>query len=250
MSVAELVADLRATGPHLSVGILTADLLHLGDEVALLERVGARIVHTDVGDGVFSPMFTVGPPFVKAQRTTLLKDVHLMIEDPVEKVQAFVDAGADIITFHVESTRHSHRVLQVLGKATNANDPERGIIRGVALNPGTPGGAVEPLLGDLEYVLVLAVNPGWSGQGFIAAMEDKLAAVGELIARSGRPILLGADGGITRVNLSHVATLGVDVIVTGSAVFDGKTPEENAEQMLGEMRGRRQPAGSQGTRKK
>ncbi len=232
MAVADLIADLRATGPHLSIGILTADLLHLADELALLERVGARLVHTDVGDGVFSPMFTVGAPFVKAQRTALLKDAHLMVEDPVEKARAFVDAGADIVTFQIEGTRHPHRVLQVLSAATNANDPERGIVRGIALNPGTPAVAVEPLLGDLEYVLVLAVNPGWSGQGFIPATEAKLTAVRDLIDRSGRQILLGVDGGITRANLGHVASLGVDVIVTGSAVFDGQAPEENARRML------------------
>lgn len=232
MAVADLIADLRATGPHLSIGILTADLLHLADELALLERVGARIVHTDVGDGVFSPIFTVGAPFVKAQRTALLKDAHLMVEDPVEKARAFVDAGADIVTFQIEGTRHPHRVLQVLSAATNANDPGRGIVRGIALNPGTPAAAVEPLLGDVEYVLVLAVNPGWSGQEFIPATEAKLTAVRDLIDRSGRQILLGVDGGITRANLGHVASLGVDVIVTGSAVFDGQAPEENARRML------------------
>jgi ribulose-phosphate 3-epimerase len=232
MSASELVANLRATGPHLSIGILTADLLHLGDELALLERVGARVVHTDVGDGVFSPLFTVGAPFVKAQQTALLKDAHLMIDDPVQKVQAFVDAGADIITFHVEATRHPHRVLQALSTATNANDPERGVLRGVALNPGTPAVLVEPLIGDLDYVLVLAVNPGWSGQGFIEGTEAKLAAVRKLIDRSGRPILLGVDGGVTKTNIGRVAALGADIIVTGSAVFDGKTPEENARYML------------------
>lgn len=232
MGVADLVVELRSSGPHLSIGILTADLLHLGDELALLERVGARIVHTDVGDGVFSPMFTVGPPFVRAQRTTLLKDAHLMIEDPLDKVAAFVEAGADIVTFHVEATRHPHRVLQSLAAATNANDPERGIVRGVALNPGTPTAAVEPLLGDLEYVLLLAVNPGWSGQAFIPGTEDRLAAVRERIERSGRHVLLGVDGGITKANIGRVAALGVDVIVTGSAVFDGRAPEVNAREML------------------
>ena len=236
MSASDLVADLRSSGPHLSISILAGDLLHLGDELALLERVGARVVHTDVGDGVFSPMFTVGAPFLRAQRTPLLKDAHLMIEDPVNKVQAFVDAGADIITFQIEATRHPHRVLQVLANATNANDPERGIIRGVALNPGTPAVAVEPLLGDLEYVLVLAVNPGWSGQAFIPGTEDKLAAIRELIARSGRQILLGVDGSITKGNLARIAILGVDMIVTGSAVFDGKSPEQNAREMLHQAR--------------
>jgi ribulose-phosphate 3-epimerase len=220
-----------------SIGIITADLLHLGDELALLERAGARIVHTDVMDGVFCPQITVGPPFLRAQKTALLKDAHLMIDEPVDKVGAFVDAGADIIVFQVEGTRHPHRVLQVLGKATNANDPDRGIVRGVALNPGTPLAAIEPLLDELEYVLLLAVNPGWSGQGFIPQTEARIAATRALIRASGRDVLLGVDGGITKANVERVASLGVDVIVTGSAVFDGRTPEENARVMLGLARG-------------
>ena len=232
MAASDLVDELRATGPHLSIGIITADLLHLGDQLALLERVGARIVHTDVMDGVFCPQITVGSPFVKAQKTALLKDAHLMIDEPTDKVGAFVDAGADIITFQVEGTRHPHRVLQVLGKATNANDPDRGIIRGVALNPGTPLAVIEPLLDELDYVLLLAVNPGWSGQGFITQTEARIGAARELIRASGRSVLLGVDGGITKANVEHVASLGVDVIVTGSAVFDGRTPEQNARLML------------------
>jgi ribulose-phosphate 3-epimerase len=240
VAASDLVDELRRTGPHLSIGILTADLLHLAEELALLERVGARIVHTDVGDGVFSPMFTVGAPFVKAQKTALLKDAHLMIDEPVEKVLAFADAGADIVTFHVEASRHPHRVLQVLGRPTNANDRERGILRGVALNPGTPAFMVEPLLGDLEYVLVLAVNPGWSGQAFIPGTEEKLAAVRTLIERSGRSILLGVDGGVTQANIGGIAKLGVDIIVTGSAVFDGKAAEANARYMLGQAGGARE----------
>src|SRR5512135_3625398 len=99
MTSSALVAELKASGPHLSIGILTADLLRLGDALALLDRAGARIVHTDVMDGVFCPQLTVGAPFVKAQKTPLLKDAHLMIDEPIEKVQAFVDAGADIIVF-------------------------------------------------------------------------------------------------------------------------------------------------------
>lgn len=243
MAVSGLVDELRATGPHLSIGIITADLLRMGDELGLLERAGARIVHTDVMDGVFCPQFTVGPPFLKAQKTALLKDAHLMIDEPVDKVAAFVDAGADIVTFHVEATRHPHRVLQVLGRATNANDPERGIVRGVALNPGTPLAALEPLLDELEYVLLLAVNPGWSGQAFIAGTEARIAAARYLIRASGRNVLLGVDGGITKANVEHVASLGVDVIVTGSAVFDGKAPEENARLMLGLARGSAVAAG-------
>src|SRR5450759_5368243 len=133
-------------GPRLSVGMLTADLLELGRDMRILAGTGVELVHIDVMDGVFCPQITVGPPVVKALRTPLLKDVHLMVDDPLAKVEAFVQAGADMITFHLEGARQPHRVLQVLGAATNANDPGRGVIRGVGLNPSTPVEAVEPLL--------------------------------------------------------------------------------------------------------
>jgi ribulose-phosphate 3-epimerase len=222
---------------HLTIGINTADLGHLADEVRVLEDARAEIVHIDVMDGVFCPMTTVGPPFIKAIRTPLLKDAHLMIVDPIDKVADYVAAGADIITFQVESTRHPHRVLQLLGKAENANDSARGIIRGVAVNPGTPVSALEPLLDELEYVLILAVNPGWGGQKFIESTQRRLAEAAQMIRRSGRQILLGADGGVTRENLSRIASMGPNVIVTGSAVFDGKTPADNARFMLDQVRG-------------
>jgi ribulose-phosphate 3-epimerase len=217
---------------HLSIGINTADLANLGSEVRVLESAGAEIVHIDSMDGLFCPMTVGGPPLVKAIRTPLLKDSHLMIVDPVDKVGDHVAAGADIITFQVESTRHPHRVLQVLGKAVNANDPERGIVRGVALNPGTPISAAEPLIDELEYVLVLAVNPGWGGQKFIESTERRLDEVKRLIRRSGRKIVLGVDGGVTRENITRVATMGPNLIITGSAVFDGKDAAANARFML------------------
>lgn len=223
--------------PHLTIGINTADLANLGAEVRVLEDARAEVIHIDVMDGVFCPMTTVGPPFIKAIRTPLLKDAHLMIVEPLEKVADYIAAGADIITIQVESTRHPHRVLQVVGKAENANDPARGIIRGIALNPGTPVTAIEPLLDELEYVLILAVNPGWGGQKFIESTERRLAEAKELIRRSGRPIMLGADGGVTKENITRVAAMGPNLIVTGSAVFDGKTPAENARYMLDQVRG-------------
>ena len=135
-------AVLNGAAPTLSVGVLTANLLDLGAEVRVLEDAGARVVHFDVMDGCFCPMLTVGPPFIKAVKTPLLKDAHLMIDEPLTKVADYVAAGADIVTVHVEATRHLHRVLQQLGQMTNANDPARGIVRGVALNPGTPIEAV------------------------------------------------------------------------------------------------------------
>lgn len=231
MSAAAVPSDARSAllgdGPLLSVGILTADLGRMGEELSLLEAGGARLVHVDVMDGVFCPMMTLGPPTVKAMRTSLLKDVHLMIDDPLPKVGWFVAAGADIITFHLEGAAQPHRVLHELASATNANDPGRGILRGVALNPSTPLQAIEPLLDETDYVLVLAIDPGWGGQRFLEGTARRLDAARELIARSGRSIALGVDGGVTRDNIAAVAGLGADVIVTGSAVFDGRDAAAN-----------------------
>jgi ribulose-phosphate 3-epimerase len=235
------VAGLLSGGPRLTVGMVTADLTRLGSEIGILEAGGVELVHIDVADGVFSPLFTVGPPVVKAMRTPILKDVHLMVDDPLSKVEAFVAAGADMITFHVEGASQPHRVLQVLRGATNANDPERGIVRGIGINPSTPVEVIEPLLDETDYVLVLAINPGWGGQGFLPSTERRLARARELIEASGRPILLGVDGGVTKENIAHVATLGADVIVTGSAVFDGKAVAENLRFMLDSVAGRSRP---------
>ncbi len=227
---------LRGLSPTLSVGILTANWMSLGSELSVLERTGVKLLHVDVMDGCFTPMMTLGPPLIKALRTPLYKDVHLMIGDPLEKVAEYVAAGADILTIHAESARHIHRVLQQMQSWTNANDPERGLVRGVALNPGTPLAILDPLLDEVELVLLLAVNPGWKGQRFIPSTLERIAGVREMISDAHKDILLGVDGGITLENVTEVAKTGVNIIVTGSAVFDGKAPEENARFMLEALR--------------
>jgi ribulose-phosphate 3-epimerase len=189
------------------------------------------LFHIDVMDGVFCPQMTVGPSFVKAVSDRYPTDVHLMIDEPLEKVDAYVKAGARIVTFHVESTRHPHRVLQRLGG--------HGVTRGVALNPGTPLAAVDPLLDDLELLLILAVNPGWSGQSFIPGTPGRLSSARELI--EGRNITLGVDGGVTRDNIAEIASLGPDVIVSGSAVFSDGDAAGGARFML-DAAGAAQPA--------
>ena len=223
---------LRNDAPVLSVGILTADLLQLGGELKLLEEAGAKVVHVDVMDGVYCPRMTAGPPLVKAIKTPLLKDVHLMIHEPLGKVREYVEAGADIVTIHPDATAHPHRVLQELGGMENANDAARGLIRGVALNPGTPLTVLEPLLDELEMVLLLAVNPGWGGQKFAQSTLGRMEQVKKRIEESGREILLAVDGGIKRNNVAEIARKGVDLVVAGSAIFDGKAARENARQML------------------
>jgi ribulose-phosphate 3-epimerase len=227
-----LVKRVRTMAPTISVGVLTADLMSLGAEIERVNGAGVQILHFDVMDGQFCPMLTMGPPVIKGVKTALLKDVHLMIRDPLEKLESFVAAGADIITFQVEACLHPHRALQAMRQMTNANDPARGVLRGVALNPGTPMEALDPLMDELDVVLLLAVNPGWGGQKFIASTAGRVERLHQMIQRSGRNILISVDGGITRENVSDVARMGANIIVTGSAVFDGKAPAENARHML------------------
>jgi len=209
-------------GPAVSIGILSADLLHLGDELERLRDAGVKLIHVDVMDGVFCPRMTVGPPLVAAIPDEFVVDVHLMIDEPLEKIDAYVDAGAALITFHVESTHESRAVLERLRG--------RGVVRGVALNPGTPVSVAEPLLDELELLLVLAVAPGVSGQTFDPRTAARVQAARQLIA--GRDVALGVDGGVTRENVCDVASLAVDLLVTGTAVFAGGDVTDNARFML------------------
>jgi ribulose-phosphate 3-epimerase len=205
-----------------SVAVTAADPLRVGDQVALLGDAGVRCLHVDVMDGRFCPQLVGGPGLVAALPDGFTVDVHLMVEDPLAHVESFIAAGAGMLTFHVEATRHPHRVLQSL--------EGRGVTRGVALNPGTPVTAVEPLLDELDLILVLSVNPGWPGQRFIPATARRVAVARELI--DGREIMLGVDGGVTPDNIDEVASLGADVIVAGTAVFAGGDTAGNARAML------------------
>ena len=232
MSDKPLLKQIREASPLISVGVLTADLMSLDSELKIMDTAGVKLLHVDVMDGCFCPMMTVGPGFIKAVKTPLLKDIHLMIEEPLNKIESYVAAGADMITVHVESCRHVHRVLQKLKEFTNTNDPKRGILRGIALNPGTPLEVITPLIDELEMVFLLAVNPGWSGQKFIPSTKDRLSRLRHMISDAKKDILEGVDGGITHNNIADIARMDVDIIVTGSAVFDGKAPLENARFMI------------------
>jgi ribulose-phosphate 3-epimerase len=227
-----LLEQIRKASPLISVGVLTADLMSLGSELKLMDTAGVKLLHVDVMDGCFCPMMTVGPAFLKALKTPLLKDIHLMIEDPLNKIESYVATGADMITVHVESCRHVHRVLQKLREFTNTNNPDRGILRGIALNPGTPLEVITPLIDELEMVFLLGVNPGFSGQKFIPSTKDRLTRLRKMLTDTKKDILVGVDGGITRHNIADVARMDTDIIVTGSAVFDGKAPLENARFMI------------------
>jgi ribulose-phosphate 3-epimerase len=203
--------------PILSVGILAGELLHLASELDDLRESGIQLVHVDVMDGVFCPQITGGPLLVEAIPTHFVKDVHLMVEEPAQKIEPHIEAGAGIVTVHLESTRHPHRLLQEMRG--------RGVIRGVAINPGTPVSSVEPLLDELELLLVLGVNPGWAGQSLIASTAGRIAEARSLIGT--RRVLLGADGGITIDNAERITALGADLLVAGNAVFRGRRTADN-----------------------
>lgn len=236
--VGATLTRLRSLCPTVSVGILTADLMDLGSELDVLERVGVGVVHVDVMDGCFCPSMTVGPSYIKGLRTPLLKDVHLMVHEPLDKLAAYVAAGADIVTVHVEAAVHIHRVLQRLGGMEHSAGPDRGIVRGLALNPGTPlEWLAPPLLDELDMVVLLGIDPGWGGQTFAPATLSRIARVKEMFSAAGRDVLVCVDGGITRENIAEVAAAGPDLIVAGSAVFDGKAAAANAAFMLSAMRG-------------
>ena len=233
------LARLRSLCPTVSAGILAADLMKLGSELEMLERSGVGAVHFDIMDGRFCPQLTVGPGFVKGLRTALLKDVHLMIHEPLDKLAGYAAAGADIITVHVESAIHIHRVLQRIGSLQHAAGAERGIVRGLALNPGTPlEWLTPPLLEEVDMITLLAIDPGWGGQTFAPTTYDRLRRLKGLIAACGRDILICVDGGITRDNITEVAAAGPDLIASGSAIFDGKQNEANAAFALGTVGGR------------
>jgi len=238
MAAGSVLQTLKEIAPTVSAGVLAADLMHLARDLALLEGTDVRLLHFDVMDGCFCPAMTAGPPFIKAVKTPLVKDVHLMIADPLAKLEDYVSAGADIITVHLESCpTHVHRVFQMLGRMENATDPARGIVRAVALNPGTPVEAAGPLLDEIEMVVLLAINPGWGGQKFLQSTRSRIETIRRMARESGEEIIVGIDGGITLDNIAEIAAMKPDLVVAGSAIFDGKSPAENARRILGALKG-------------
>jgi ribulose-phosphate 3-epimerase len=218
--------------PRLSAGVITADLTRLGAELAIL-RDKAAWAHVDVMDGVFCPQLTVGPAFVSAVASTGIPvDAHLMVEEPRGLLPEIVNAGASLVTVHAEATRHLHRTMQEMTALASS----RSFLRGVAINPGTPVQAVEPVLELADLILVLAVNPGWSGQAPAANTRRRTEAVRDMAGHHGVDVLIGVDGGITIANAAEIASWGVDVIVSGSAIFDRVDPARNLDLLTSELR--------------
>jgi ribulose-phosphate 3-epimerase len=204
---------------QIAPSLLSADFAALGEAIALAERGGADLIHVDVMDGHFVPNITVGPPVVKALKRVarLPLDVHLMIEDPDRYVEAFVDAGAASVTVHVEAAVHLHRTVHLI-KSLGAK-------AGVALNPATPVTALEQIAGDVDYVLVMTVNPGFGGQTFIPRSESKVRAVRALLRREGNNAPIEVDGGIDVRTAPGIVAAGADILVAGNAVFGAPDPE-------------------------
>ena len=202
---------------RIAPSILSADFAALGDAVATVERGGADLIHVDVMDGHFVPNITIGPPVVSALRRIahVPLDVHLMIDNPDAYIEAFAHAGASMISVHVEVLPHLDRTVTLIKSL--------GVKAGVVLNPSTPVALLEEIAGEVDYVLVMSVNPGFGGQTFIRRSESKVRAVRSLLDRLGNPAPVEIDGGIDLQNVGTVVAAGAEIIVAGSAIF--KTPD-------------------------
>lgn len=216
---------------RIAPSILSADFSRLGDEVRALDTAGADAIHVDVMDGRFVPNITIGPLVVSSIRkvTDLPLDVHLMIEDPDRYLEAFAEAGATWISVHVEACCHIHRTLNRIR--------DLGALAGAALNPGTSALSLEYIIEDLDYVLVMSVNPGFGGQRFIPSSIDKIRAVRKMIHQKGCSAFIEVDGGISPETIKEVAEAGTDVCVAGSAILESGD-YEGAIRRLRAMAGR------------
>jgi ribulose-phosphate 3-epimerase len=197
--------------------ILSADFARLGDEIRAVEAAGADLIHVDVMDGHFVPNITIGPLVVDACRkvTKLPLDVHLMIENPERYIAEFARAGADYITVHAEAATHLHRLVQNIRE-------HKGVKAGVSLNPASPLETLDYILGDIDLVLIMSVNPGFGGQAYIPSATDKIRRLRTMISDRRLKVEIEVDGGVKPDNGAAIADAGADILVAGSAVFGAK----------------------------
>ena len=210
---------------RIAPSILSADFAALGEQIAAAERGGADLIHVDVMDGHFVPNLTIGPPVVQSisRVAKVPLDVHLMIEEPDRYLEAFVRAGAAMISVHVEVLPHLHRTIQAI--------KQLGAKAGVALNPSTPIVALEEIAADVDHVLVMSVNPGFGGQTFIPRSESKIAAVRALLDRQGNAAPIEVDGGIDRTNAARIVEAGATILVAGNSIFGTGDPERATREL-------------------
>lgn len=204
---------------QIAASILSADFAALGAAISAAERGGADLIHLDIMDGHFVPNLTMGPPVVASIRKVakVPLDVHLMLEEPDRYLEAFVRAGAAMISVHAEVLPHLHRTIQHI--------KELGAKAGVAINPSTPVGVLEDIAGDVDHVLVMSVNPGFGGQTFIPRTESKIEEVRALLRRRGSRAPIEVDGGIDASNAARVVAAGASILVAGNAIFGAPDPE-------------------------
>ena len=204
---------------QIAPSILSADFAALGRDVAAVERGGADLIHVDVMDGHFVPNITIGPPVVRALKRVATRplDVHLMIEEADRYIESFIKEGADMVSVHVEAVPHLHRTIHYIKKL--------GAKAGAVINPATPAEALSAIAADLDFVLVMSVNPGFGGQAFIPHSLDKVRRVREILNEAGSSAPIEIDGGIDSTNVADVVAAGASILVAGNAIFGTPDPE-------------------------